>query len=250
MAAPLVGDTIRNPSGSLPEESIRRTVLVVDDDEALQFFMRKILEPDYRIIAASSADEALAHLHGEEVDLVFLDLMLPGASGITICRRIRETWDPASISIIVLTARTDIETKVEALESGADDYITKPFHPRELLTRVKVQMRVRDLQRELVKSERLKAIVETAISANHEINNPLCAIITNVELLMRYSAVKQDDDILQMLESILTAAERIEKTLQKMVTIIQPAVSEYLPGVQMLDIAQSSSVEEHGVNSP
>jgi DNA-binding response OmpR family regulator len=228
-----------------PDKEIlnRYTILVLDDDESLQFMVKAMLEKDYDIIQTFVPEEALDVLRRRQVDLIILDLMLPGISGIALCRRIKEEWKEQHIPVLILTARTDLETKIEALEAGADDYATKPFQERELLTRIKVQLRIRDLQQELVKTERLKAVVETAISANHEINNPLCAIINNAELMMASAHIQKDEESLALLGRIFSSALRIEKTIKKMANIIQPAVSEYLPGIPMLDIEKSKVVD-------
>ncbi len=220
------------------------TILVVDDDDALQLYIKKILEDQYQVIKALTPGQALNSIQEQHIDLVLLDLMLPNVSGISICRKIKERWKEKRLPVIVLTAKTDLESKVEALEAGADDYITKPFHQKELLTRIKVQLRIKDLHRELIKTERLKAIIETAISANHEINNPLCAIINHAELLESMPEITDNPEALKNIQNILANSERIEKTLKKMAHMIQPAVTEYLPGVPMLDIGGSETGED------
>lgn len=221
----------------------RYVIMVVDDDDALQLYMKKILEEHYEVLQAYTVGQALNYLQNDTVDLVLLDLMLPSVSGISLCRKIRETWKKKNLPIIVLTARTDLETKVESLEAGADDYITKPFHQQELQTRIKVQLRIKDLQKELIKTERLKAIIETAISANHEINNPLCAIINNTELIKAMPSISSNEEIVNLLDQVLTNSFRIDKTIKKMAKIIRPALSEYMPGIPMLDIEKSEADE-------
>jgi DNA-binding response OmpR family regulator len=90
------------------------------------------------VIGAARGDEALQVLEREPVDLVVLDLMLPGVDGLEVCRRIRAT---RNTPIIMLSARAEELDKVLGLELGADDYVTKPFSPRELVSRVKAQLR-------------------------------------------------------------------------------------------------------------
>jgi CheY-like chemotaxis protein len=242
----------RRPTDMLRNELLetdlaeRYTIMVVDDDESLQLYMKTILEHYYDIVQATTAEEALDHLRKRNVDVILLDLMMPGIPGMSLLARLKEEWKEKTIPVIVLTARTDMQTKVQALESGADDYITKPFKQQELLTRIKVQLRVRILQHQSIRSERLKAIIETAISANHEINNPLCAVINNAELLMAHPVTKGDPEIRGRLEQILANAQRIEKTLQTLANMIQPMVTEYLPGVSMLDLSRSKSSPPEG----
>jgi len=114
-------------------------VLVVEDDRFLQDNVRKLLESEgYMVAGVTSGEEALSHLERETVDLVVLDLGLPGIDGLTACRRIRTKW---LMPVIMLTARTDSMDKVIGLEVGADDYLTKPFVGSELIARVRAQLR-------------------------------------------------------------------------------------------------------------
>ncbi len=244
MAAMSEERPVRPAGNAAPEAAVRYTVLVVDDDEALQFYVRKTLEGHYEVLQALTALQAVNYLESSSVDLVLLDLILPDAQGASLCRQIKERWPERGLSIIVLTAKSDLESKVEVLEAGADDYITKPFHEKELLTRIKVQLRVKGLQREMIKTERLKAMIATAISANHEINNPLCAIINSAELMMKLPSITRDAEATKYLERIFRSALRIEETIQKMSNIIQPAISEYLPGIPMLDIRRSEAKDK------
>jgi two-component system alkaline phosphatase synthesis response regulator PhoP len=115
------------------------TVLVVDDEAAILELVRFTLERDgYRLVVASDGWEALDVARREHPDLVILDLMLPGLSGLELCRALRAEMD---VAVIMLTARKDEADRVQGLELGADDYVTKPFSPRELAARVKAVLR-------------------------------------------------------------------------------------------------------------
>ncbi len=114
-------------------------VLVVDDDRFLLDNLRKLLEREgYRVEAVASGEEALTAMVREPSDLVLLDLGLPGIDGIATCRRLRGKWHTP---VIMLTSRGDSIDKVIGLEVGADDYLTKPFEPKELMARVRAQLR-------------------------------------------------------------------------------------------------------------
>lgn len=115
------------------------TVLVVDDEPAILELVRFTLERDgYRMVVASEGWEALDVARREHPDLVILDLMLPGLSGFELCRALRAEMD---VAVIMLTARKEEADRVAGLELGADDYVTKPFSPRELAARVKAVLR-------------------------------------------------------------------------------------------------------------
>jgi len=114
-------------------------VLVVDDDRRLRELLRRYLtEHGYRVTAAADAAAARAHLAGLDFDLLVLDVMLPGEDGIAFARALRRDSD---VPILMLTALGDPERRIEGLESGADDYLSKPFEPRELLLRIEAILR-------------------------------------------------------------------------------------------------------------
>lgn len=115
-------------------------ILVVDDDMRLRALLdRYLASQDYQVRTAGNSEQMDRLLERENFHLMVLDLMLPGENGLTICRRLREQNNP--IPIIMLTAKGDEDDRILGLESGADDYLPKPFNPRELLARIKAVMR-------------------------------------------------------------------------------------------------------------
>lgn len=116
-----------------------RSVLLVEDDDAIADMLREFFESDgYRFLHALTGEEAVERLRLRPVSAVLLDINLPGVDGVETCRRIREF---TKIPVIMLTARDTEVDKVLGLEMGADDYVTKPFSPRELMARVKAVLR-------------------------------------------------------------------------------------------------------------
>ena len=117
----------------------RARILVVDDDEALAEMIGIVLRnDDYEVSFAADGTSAVPALRSSHPDLVLLDLMLPGIDGLVVCRQIRAESD---VPIIMLTAKSDTEDVVRGLESGADDYVPKPFKPAELVARVRARLR-------------------------------------------------------------------------------------------------------------
>jgi two-component system alkaline phosphatase synthesis response regulator PhoP/two-component system response regulator ResD len=117
----------------------KTTVLIVDDEPNIVELNRMYLEnAGYRVVAARTGSEALDRLAHEAPDLVVLDLMLPGIDGWEVCRQIRQA---GRTPIIMLTARTEDVDRIVGLELGADDYVTKPYNPRELVARVRAVLR-------------------------------------------------------------------------------------------------------------
>jgi two-component system phosphate regulon response regulator PhoB len=120
------------------------TILVVEDEPAIQELISCNLElAGHQTLRAENAEEALEMVHAALPDLVVLDWMLPGMSGIEFARRLRADKRTQAVPVIMLTARADERDKLAGLETGADDYLTKPFSPRELNARVKAVLRRR-----------------------------------------------------------------------------------------------------------
>lgn len=118
------------------------TVLVVEDESAiLELIAYSLRNAGFVVVCANSAEQAAKHVNEVLPDLLLLDWMLPGRSGVEFARSLRRDPRTKPIPIIMLTARVDESDKVAGLESGADDYITKPFSPRELIARVKAVLR-------------------------------------------------------------------------------------------------------------
>lgn len=123
-------------------QNSRGKVLIVDDEAAIrQMICLAVTRAGYACLEAADASEAQARIVNDTPDVVLLDWMLPGVSGVEYARRLRREKLTQHLPIIMLTARTEEEDKVRGLESGADDYITKPFSTRELLARINAILR-------------------------------------------------------------------------------------------------------------
>ncbi|UXZ54007.1 phosphate regulon transcriptional regulator PhoB [Vreelandella venusta] len=119
-----------------------KTVLIVDDEAPIREMIAVALEmADYHVLEADNAQDAHAMVVDHQPDLLLLDWMMPGTSGIELARRLKREEATAEIPIIMLTAKGEEDNKIQGLEAGADDYITKPFSPRELVARLKAVLR-------------------------------------------------------------------------------------------------------------
>ena len=117
-----------------------RRILVVEDEPSIAFALEADLRTEgYAVTVTSTGDEALRLARNESFDLILLDVMLPGTDGFEVCRSLRR--DDGRTPIIMLTAKAGEAEKVMGLELGADDYVTKPFSPRELRARIKAALR-------------------------------------------------------------------------------------------------------------
>ena len=170
-------------------------ILIVEDDNSIQDILEEVLKNIYKTYHAYSGTEALLVLEKENIDLILLDLMLPGLSGEEIITKVK------NIPIIVITAKIDAEDKVKCLLKGANDYITKPFDIKELLARIKVQLRLNPNNNKKLVHKNLELLDN---NNNIKINN-LEVKLTKTEyaifkqLLLNYPKVISKDSLLNLI---------------------------------------------------
>jgi two-component system, OmpR family, phosphate regulon response regulator OmpR len=142
-----IGSGLQN-SDSMPSSSPRKdTIVIVDDDARIRDLLRRYLEQEgFEIMLAEDGRALNRIMQREPVNLIVLDLMMPGEDGLSICRRLRSSNDRTPI--IMLTAKGEDVDRIVGLEVGADDYVGKPFNPRELLARINAVLRRRPAQEE------------------------------------------------------------------------------------------------------
>lgn len=170
-----------------------RKILIVDDESAIRDMLRVALEmADYQCLEASNAQDAHALIVDEKPDLILLDWMMPGTSGIELARRLKRDEVTSDIPIIMLTAKGEEDNKIQGLEVGADDYITKPFSPRELVARLKAVLRRADPK----------------ISGQPIIVNGLCLDPASHRVTIHNHSVDMGPTEYRLLEFFLTHQER------------------------------------------
>lgn len=125
---------------STPHQTATRRILVVDDDQRLRELLRRYLaDQGFHVTLADNGTSMLEQKRLTDPDLIVLDIMMPGEDGMSLCRRLRASGEQTPV--IMLTARTEDSSRIMGLDLGADDYIAKPFNPRELLARIKAVLR-------------------------------------------------------------------------------------------------------------
>lgn len=112
------------------------TVLIVDDDEKIRAFLTEVLSPQFKVVSASDGEEAMKIMADNEPRIVVSDLSMPGMDGLQLRKKMREDKHLGHIPFILLSGKSAVDTQIEALESGVDAYVAKPFHPRHLLARI------------------------------------------------------------------------------------------------------------------
>ncbi len=131
-------------------------ILVLDDEpDIIELVRYNLVRAGFSVNPAESGEQALRKIRSESYDLVILDLMLPVISGIELCKILRKDEKTGNIPIIMLTAKAGETDKVVGLEIGADDYVTKPFSPRELVARIKAVLRRTDEERKTPKEMKI-----------------------------------------------------------------------------------------------
>jgi signal transduction histidine kinase len=174
----------------------KNIILLVDDSRSVRSQIGSILETaGYQIITAVDGKDGLNKLGENEVDLIISDLEMPVLDGLGFCRAVKGDPRLRGIYFIMLSARSETETRVRGRDTGADDYIVKTTHMDEFLARVRGGLRIRRLERELniaqahlFHTEKMASLGQLSAGLAHEINNPIGFIISNLTSLDRYLA--------------------------------------------------------------
>lgn len=210
-------------------------ILAVDDQrDAVRLLQIRLQAAGYDCIACSDGNSALDFLSRELVDLVILDVVMPRMDGYELCRRLKGDERTRDIPVLFLTAKLDTDDKVQGLEAGAHDYLSKPIEQSELLARTRAALRVKQLQDELkeqihfrekmarlrqdmLKEHWQKTLGQLAASLAHEINNPLTAALGNVQLLAMQNEVS--GQARDRLEIVGKSLERVGEKLRSLLLI-------------------------------
>ncbi|MEX0161983.1 response regulator [Pseudomonas brassicacearum] len=185
-----------------PEHTLRSKVLVVDDSPEMLGYLCELLRDDYSVATATDGEQAWALLQRRPIDVVVSDVMMPKLDGFGLTARIKGSPGFAHLPVILVTARGGSEACVSGLESGADDYIAKPFSPLELKARVRAALRMSQVQTELNAKSRQAGMAEIATTVLHNVGNVLNSVNVSAELVssqMRTSKAQGLGKVAQMM---------------------------------------------------
>lgn len=205
--------------------SSARTVLVVDDEPInIQLLQRKLEWDGMRVLTADNGEECLRISEEEVPDLILLDVMMPGMDGFEVCQRLRQNEKTKAIPVIFVTAHNSKKGKLEGLEAGAVDYITKPIDLDETIARVRTQIKYIEinqqnveLTRRLGESRRAASIGALTQGIAHNLNNLLGVVMGYLELAKANH--KEPDKVLRNIERVETAGNRIVGIIKQLSTV-------------------------------
>ena len=214
-------------------------ILVVDDDVYIRSFLQKRLSAlNYDVILADNGEAGLLQANRERPDLIVSDWMMPKMDGKEFCQRIKNDENLKYTYFILLTARDTAEDKIEGMELGADDFMTKPFNDKELIARINVGLRITTLQQELAKYQHEKAITEMAVTIGHEINNPLGIMMLTLQVMKKKLGTERASELPADIDSTLTNGNRIADIVKRLCSLDQLQFKPYLKNsdLNMLDL--------------
>src|SRR5262245_6630289 len=187
-------------------------ILIVDDHPTNLAVLEELLGETYPLTSATSGEEALALAVEVAPVLILLDVMMPGINGYETCRRLRALPTLHPPKIIMLSAKAMVAERLRGYEAGADDYVTKPFDPQELLAKVRVYLQLQSLEEvEQLKSQMLALL-------NHEMRTPLNGITAPLQLLSMDADMAAAERQL-LLEMAVHSATRLERLCEKVATL-------------------------------
>jgi signal transduction histidine kinase len=198
-------------------------ILLVEDDPEIRGFIAGILQLEYRVLEAENGEEGLRRARAERPDLILSDVMMPIMSGLQMLAALRATPETADIPVVLLTARHEISAKVEGFGAGANDYLGKPFSPREVLARIEAQLRLREAAMRAAENERLAATGLLTSGFAHEVRNPLNGLM-NALLPLRDCLLGEQVDTVTagaMLEVIEECGTRIRHLAESLLSFVR-----------------------------
>ncbi len=196
-------------------------ILLAEDKDDLRGFIAGVLKESYIVDAAADGAEALALLEQNRPDLVLTDVMMPGTSGLDLCRAIKGNPSLRHIPVILLTARGEDEAALEGYEAGADDFVSKPFHTKVLQARILAHLKMRGLSLQLADQARLASAGTLAAGLAHEVKNPLNAAANAMKVLEKGGSSRVPNE--KLMGVALDALSRIDHIISALGAHARPA---------------------------
>lgn len=215
------------------------TILVADDDEFIRLYLKKRLTVQgYNVLLAVDGQEAFTLAQEHQPDVIVSDWMMPNVDGLELCRKIKADSRLRYIYFIFLTARDKQDDKINSMDEGADDYLSKPFQDKELLARINVGVRITGMQKELISYQHQRAISELAVTIGHEINNPLGIMMLTLQVMQKRFRTNRMEEFPSDIETCLVNGKRVAEIVKKLCGLSDPHFKPYLKDsrVDMIDL--------------
>jgi signal transduction histidine kinase len=202
----------------------RHKILVIDDDESSREIARRTLNTEHEVLTAASAAAGFEVLAAQPVDLVLLDVMLPGIRGTEICGQVKSMGQGLYLPVLLVSALHEQESRNEGLASGADDYISKPFDRHELRLRVRTFLRLRDqestIREQVKKTQQLQELKDDLVSlVAHDLRNPLVGIQGHLDLLKRQVDALDSSALAVRVSKALASTNDLRRILDGMLDV-------------------------------
>lgn len=199
---------------------------------------RVLTKAGYEVMEAGNGREGLETVSYFKPDVMLIDWMMPEMDGEQLAKWIKSDPTLRFTYIILLTAKGDIKDRVRGLQSGADDYITKPAPHQEVLARVESGIRMRTLHKEIQQLTRRVAVLELAATVGHEINNPLNVIYLALDMMRKSMKQGEYEKLEKGIQLIAETAERLKEIARKFIELKDPESTAYIDNLNMIDIHQ------------
>ncbi|NJD21810.1 MAG: response regulator [Melioribacter sp.] len=216
-----------------------KKILIIDDSPDSVFLLQDRLEREgFETAKAYNGEMGIQKAVNEKPDLILLDVMMPDISGFDVCKTLSSKEETKLIPIILLTALTEADNLQQGLQSGAFDYIKKPFNRTELIARINSALRFSETNKFLIEIEKIKTFAATVVTANHEIKQPLTLINLSTAAIRREitKANYSTENILKRIEFIENAAREIISVLDKLGSIKKPVITPYVNDLNIIDL--------------
>ena len=221
---------------------IPATILLIDDDLAyLELTTMMLALEGHHVLTATDGRTGWQLIEKENPTVVLLDWNLPEVSGINLLKLLKEKEEQFRPYVIMITARSQMQYRVEGMEAGADDYLVKPFDRKELLARLHVGLRTIQLQNTVAEQARQKTVIEMAVAVAHEIANPLATAFLLHQRVNKSPFIQDNPSLKEDLELIGKQLHRIEALVRKAQSIETVVSVPYAKNITMIDLHQSGS---------